>query len=72
MTWKRNVLVVANVTATSEELVRRCASAPTREPTSFTLVIPALRSEEAPRPPSEQLREALSTARRCRPRGRGA
>lgn len=38
MTWKRNVLVVANVTASSDELLAALTS---RQPATFTLVIPA-------------------------------
>lgn len=41
MSWKSNVLVVANVTATSEDLVRALHTRAEREPTSFTLIIPA-------------------------------
>src|ERR1700741_2501151 len=41
MTWKRSFLVVANVTATSEELVDELRSRAAQEPASFTLVIPA-------------------------------
>jgi hypothetical protein len=39
--WKRNVLVVANVTATSRELVDALAARAAREPISCTLVVPA-------------------------------
>jgi hypothetical protein len=38
MTWKRSFLVVANVTATSDELIEALKA---RAPASFTLVIPA-------------------------------
>ena len=38
MTWKRSFLVVANVTATSDELIEALK---TRAPASFTLIIPA-------------------------------
>lgn len=41
MAWKRNVLVVANVTATSTELVDALASRAAREPISYMLVVPA-------------------------------
>jgi GABA permease len=41
MTWKRNVLVVANVTATSDELVEALKARAQREPATFTLVVPA-------------------------------
>jgi hypothetical protein len=41
MTWKRNVLVVANVTATSDELIAELKARAAREPAAFTLVVPA-------------------------------
>ncbi len=41
MTWKRNVLVVANVTATSNELMSALRARAERETTAFTLVVPA-------------------------------
>jgi hypothetical protein len=41
MAWKRNVLVVANVTATSEMLLAMLEGLAEREPTEFTLVVPA-------------------------------
>ena len=41
MAWKTSVLVVANVTATSQELLDVLIARANREPTSFTLVVPA-------------------------------
>jgi hypothetical protein len=41
MTWKRSFLVVANVTATSDELIEVLKARAAEEPASFTLVIPA-------------------------------
>ncbi len=41
MTWKRNVLVVANVTAASTELVGALRERGKRESVAFTLIIPA-------------------------------
>ncbi len=41
MTWKRSVLVVANVTATSEELLDALRGRAQETTCSFTLVIPA-------------------------------
>ncbi len=41
MAWKRNVLVVANVTATSTELVDELSARASREPISYVLVVPA-------------------------------
>jgi len=59
MTWKRNVLVVANVTATSDDLVRALTERAEREPTSFTLIIPATPAGGGRAAAAEQLREAL-------------
>jgi hypothetical protein len=41
MAWKRSVLVVANVTATSKELHEALAERAKREPLRVTLVVPA-------------------------------
>ena len=41
MTWKRSVLVVANVTATSDLLLNALKLRAEHEPVSFTLVVPA-------------------------------
>jgi hypothetical protein len=41
MTWKRNVLVVANVTATSDELLTTLAARAQQEAAAFTLIVPA-------------------------------
>jgi hypothetical protein len=41
MTWKRNVLVVANVTATSDELLEALRARAGREAAAFTLIVPA-------------------------------
>jgi hypothetical protein len=41
MTWKRSVLVVANVTATSPDLLDALRARGAREPTTFTLIVPA-------------------------------
>src|SRR5690242_11656587 len=41
MAWKRNVLVVANVTAASPELVNELSRRSSREPSTFALVVPA-------------------------------
>ena len=42
MTWKTSVLVVANQTADSDELVRALTGRTARGPTEFTLLLPAL------------------------------
>ena len=41
MTWTKNILVVANVTATSEELVQEMKGRAAKEAVSFMLVVPA-------------------------------
>jgi hypothetical protein len=41
VTWKRSFLVVANVTATSDELIEVLKARAAEEAASFTLVIPA-------------------------------
>ena len=41
MVWRTNVLVVANVTATSRELMAALTARANREPASFTLIVPA-------------------------------
>ena len=41
MAWKTSVLVVANVTATSKDLLDVLLARANREPTAFTLVVPA-------------------------------
>jgi GABA permease len=41
MTWKRNILVVANVTATSDELIQALKAQVQKGPASFTLIVPA-------------------------------
>jgi hypothetical protein len=41
MTWKRKILVVANVTATSDALLDAMRERAAAEPTAFTLVVPS-------------------------------
>lgn len=60
MTWKRSFLVVANVTATSDELMRALRERAEREPVSFTMVVPAAGGREAG---EEKLAEALELLR---------
>jgi hypothetical protein len=40
MAWKRNILVVANVTATSHELIEALKAQARKSPASFTLILP--------------------------------
>ena len=56
MTWKRSVLVVANVTASSKELADALKERTAGESTTFALVIPATRGRAAA---GERLAEAL-------------
>jgi nucleotide-binding universal stress UspA family protein len=41
MAWKRSILLVANVTATSEELLDALRARAGEQPTAFTLIVPA-------------------------------
>ena len=41
MTWQRNVLVVANVTSTSPELIAALKRRAAQQPSAFTLLVPA-------------------------------
>jgi hypothetical protein len=63
MTWKRNVLVVANVTATSDELVRALKERAQREPASFVLIIPATPFGGGRAAATEKLGQALKQLR---------
>ena len=63
MTWKRNALVVANVTATSDELLSTLRERADREPMSFELIIPATPFGGGAEAASEQLRRPS----RCSP-----
>jgi hypothetical protein len=60
MTWKRNVLVVANVTATSDELLGTLQQRAAQAPMSFELIIPATPFGGGSDAASQQLEEALS------------
>src|SRR5689334_16226106 len=57
MTWKRSFLVVANVTATSDELIEALKA---RGPASFTMVIPAVGGRDVA---EQKLAEALEQLR---------
>jgi len=61
--WKRNVLVVANVTATSAELVDERTARAARESTSFTLVVPATMFGGGRAAAADMLRAALGRLR---------
>jgi pimeloyl-ACP methyl ester carboxylesterase len=60
MTWRRSVLVVANVTATSEELVGALKERAAGGATTFTVIIPGTRGRAAA---DERLAEALEHLR---------
>ena len=59
MTWKASVLVVANVTAASDELVEALRARAERGPTEFTLLVPATGGSSTGR---EAARASLDTA----------
>jgi hypothetical protein len=59
MTYKRNVLVVANVTATSDELLSTLQERAASQPMSFELIIPATPFAGGSEAASQQLQEAL-------------
>lgn len=63
MTWKRNVLVVANVTATSDELLAALRARAERETTAFTLVVPATTFGGGRAAAERSLEEAIATLR---------
>lgn len=59
MTWKRSFLVVANVTATSPELIEGLCKRAEHQPTNFTLIIPATSSSGGRQAAATKLEEAL-------------
>jgi hypothetical protein len=61
--WKRNVLVVANVTANSEELFASLSERATRAPSAFMLVVPATPFGGGREAAQEQLAGALGRLR---------
>ncbi len=63
MPWRRSFLVVANVTATSEELIDALRSRAQEETCSFTLVIPATPFGGGREAALEKLGEALAQLR---------
>jgi hypothetical protein len=63
MTWKTNVLVVANVTATSPELFDALLRRSDRDPCSFTLIVPATAFGGGFEAASQTLTEALTRMR---------
>jgi GABA permease len=63
MTWKRSFLVVANVTATSDELIEALKARAQEERASFTLVIPATPAGGGREAAAAKLNEALEQLR---------
>jgi hypothetical protein len=59
MALRKNVLVVANVTATSDELCQELSQRAEREPAAFMLVVPATPSGGGRAAAEQTLREAL-------------
>jgi hypothetical protein len=63
MAWKRNVLVVANVTATSDELLQALKTRAARESAVFTLIVPATPFGGGRAAAAKQLEEAIERMR---------
>ena len=63
MTWKRNLLVVANVTAASDELIGMLKGRARQGACSFTLIVPATPFGGGRQAAQEKLVEALSQLR---------
>jgi hypothetical protein len=59
MTWTRHIVVVANVTASSDDLLQALRERAQREPTSFMLVVPATPFGGGRAVATEKLHEAL-------------
>ena len=63
MTWRRSLLVVANVTATSDQLIDALRARAEREDCTFTLVIPATPFGGGREAAQEKLTDALEQLR---------
>src|SRR5947209_15108600 len=63
MPFSKSVLVVANVTATAPELLGALRARAEREPTTFTLIVPATYADGGRTAAQEQLGEALDQLR---------
>ena len=63
MAWKRNVLVFANVTATSGELLDVLKNRAARDSVTFTLVVPATASRGGRTAAAQQVSEAVKMLR---------
>src|SRR5437660_9195477 len=60
MAWKKSVLVLANVTATSGDLLDVLQARAEREPTAYTLIVPATPFGGGRAAAAEKLGEALA------------
>jgi len=63
MPWKTNVIVVANVTATSPELLETLELRAQQQPCAFTLIVPATAYGGGMRAAAATLKEALAKLR---------
>ncbi len=63
MAWRSNVLVVANVSATSDELLDVLAARVARGPAAFTLIVPATAFAGGRAAAAKQLDEAVARLR---------
>jgi hypothetical protein len=63
MAWKRNILVVANVTATSATLVEALKAQVRKSPAAFTLIVPATPFGGGREAARAQMNEALEQLR---------
>jgi hypothetical protein len=63
MTWKRNILVVANVTATSGELIEALKAQVEHSPAAFTLIVPATPGVGGREAARDKLKQALEQLR---------
>jgi GABA permease len=65
MPWKRNVLVVANVTAASDELLAALKARAEKDPAAFTLIVPATPFGGGRRAAEAKVKEAVAQLRQA-------
>jgi hypothetical protein len=63
MAFKKNILVIANVTATSDELCSRLIERANHEPAAFTILVPATSAAGGHAAAQEQLEAAIARLR---------
>jgi len=63
MAWKRHVLVVANVTVTSDELLEALSRQSIHAPVAFTVLVPSTRTHGGRAAAAQQLEEGLGRMR---------